>query len=139
MDFPVNVFAMQPPGDEPTKQQLAALHQAAAADRPPPEEYDLIDEVPKRVRVALTFIEMCNDYTHPKALIVGQPHVGIESSIQIPELPGPQSGALQRACVCLGRYFDGQDVDEPPDYLLDDEDFTDDPGSSPEPNGGSGY
>jgi hypothetical protein len=97
-----------------------------------------IAEIPTRVLVALNFVKMCNDHTGFWGMIGGN-HRKTQMVVKEMELPGAQHGAMDRACVCLGRYFDGQDVDEPPDYLLDEEDFTDVPGSSPEPNGGSGY
>jgi hypothetical protein len=97
-----------------------------------------ISEIPTRVLVALNFVKMCNDYTGYWGMLGGN-HRKTRMVVRTLEIPGAQQGAMDRACVCLGRYFDGQDVDEPPDYLLDEEDFTDVPGSSPEPNGGSGY
>lgn len=89
------------PAAQPTAIQLLMQHSPA-------------DEIPCRVMVAMSFVKLCNDYTGYWGMMGGS-ETGVESVVRELELSGPQQGALQRACVCLGRYFDGQDVDQPVD------------------------
>ena len=127
MEFPVSMYD-PPPDDQPaaTHEQpgsppvnpLMALQQILGSGRNP------VSEVPARVIVALNFVKMCNDHVGYWGMMGGNSRK-TRMVVKTQELPGAQSGALDRACVCLGRYFDGHDIDEPlydpTDYLTDEE------------------
>lgn len=63
--------------------------------------------VPPEVVIAMRFIEHCNE--HMAAPYTFRDEEGfLDSGLVERELPGCQEGAFRRACVLLGRYFDGR-------------------------------
>jgi hypothetical protein len=64
--------------------------------------------VPPEVVMAMRFLDMCHAVTKPLPLMdVGEDTV-YTGDYFLPEMHPCEEAVLRRACVCLGRYFDGR-------------------------------
>lgn len=61
---------------------------------------DFLIPPPPAVAVALSFVEMCNNYTIPRGWVIGD-----QVEYLHPELNHKQEAALLQACQMLGEYF----------------------------------
>lgn len=89
---------------------------AAPPTEQPKAEKEQPSSIPARVQVAMQLVALTNDHEQWR---YWQPRRG-GSAMKKPEAPTCQHDALLRACLCLSRYFDGHDIDQPPLYYLPD-------------------
>jgi hypothetical protein len=92
-------------------------------DEPSPAESPestMPPELPARIKAAIQLIAITNDYETACAWPRGFGRMLVRK----PQAPVCQKDAMLRACLCLSRYFDGNNIDQPPEYFVPDDPVT---------------